>query len=299
MARDDNSDTDQTPTRNDSGTVSLDRRSLVRGGLGVVVAGSLAGCQSLTGSSDGDQGDDEPDDEQAEETGTGTGDGGGDQSEPVVFEDDWADGDLDGWTAYVEGGDAAASVESMSTPSGGSQVLRLAQSTGSGTKLIFGTETAFSGWGQAWSIRTAVHTTALDPDVPYQGFDIVPAYDPAAGDDYTLSFRLGFRDGDSQVRPIEFVGDDVDESSTGTRDWVEGRWYEVELTHDGSGTLQSTVWPTTSSKPSTPTVEASASLPSSGSFPIAIHLNGSRRADFRFSHSFIRLSGDLEQSGSN
>jgi len=307
MGTDQLDDGEETPTSGLPVSTPLDRRSVVRGGLGSVLAGSLAGCQSLLGSTDGegdgedDEGD--TDEEQSEQNGTeqtepGTDDEG-DQSQTVVFEDDWEDGSLDGWTAYAEGGDAAFSVEPMSTPSGGSRVLRLVQSTGSGTELIAGTEAWFSGWDGEWALRTAVHTTTLDIEQDYQKFDIVPAYDPTTGDNFTLSFRLGFRDGDGNVRPTSFYGSDVTETETVRWQWEEDRWYSVEVTHDGSGTLRGTVWPSTSSKPSSPTVEATASLPSEGAWPLAVHLNGNSHAAFQFSHSSIRLSGEFDETNRN
>jgi len=271
------------------------RRSVVRGGLGAVLAGSLAGCQSLLGSSSDAAATESATDASATDTDNDEDSQAGD----AVFADDWEDGSRDGWTLYADSGNAEASVVSIGTPSGGSRVLRLSEYAGDETRVILGTETAFSGWDGAWTIRTAFQTTALDPTAASQTYDILPAYDPTVGDDFSLSFRLGFRDSGGRVLPTGFYGDSVERGGTATFDWDEGRWYQVALSHDGDGSVRGTVWPSDSERPSSPTVEATVAVPSSGSLPVAMHVDGRQYFPLQLSHSFIRLSGDLSRAGDN
>lgn len=297
-------DRDRSGSESSRNLMGMSRRNLLRGSLGAVVAGSLVGCQSLIGSTDsseakpgGEKAESATDTEVVSETAT-PDDGSQDQERNIAFEDDWEDGDLSGWVSYNSGGDASAGIRSMTTPSGGSHVLRLSQSEGSGTELVFGTETEFAGWDGPWGVRTAFHTTALDAEEPYQKYDIIPAYDRATGDDPALAFRLGFRDGNGQVRPTRFYGPNVDSSGTDIRGWTEDQWYEVALSHDGNGGLAGTVWPTGSTRPASPTVEATISTPVTDAWPLAMHVNGNQYTDFQFSHSFISLSGGLERQDS-
>lgn len=265
-----------TGTSGEGNPRTVDRRRVLRGGLGTLLAGSLAGCQSLPGGSDGSAGS-SPDGRTA----------------APAFEDDWADGTLDGWTAYVAEGDADARVERLATPAGNAQVLSLSQSTGGGRALLFGTETAFLGWDDAWTVRTAVHTTALDPRLAFQAYHLLPAFDPDNKKAPLFRCKLGVRNGDGQLVPAGFAGHGVESVRTDDVAWEQGRWYEVELSYDGRERYTARVWPSSSQRPTVATVEASGPPRPADARPFALLINGQDDAPFRVSHSFVRLSGGL------
>ena len=278
------SEAEESETATEASPVS--RRAAVRGGLGAVVTGALAGCvsvPSLTAETTPEPSDDDDTDEE----------GSADTEGNVVFSDDFEDGDADDWVAYLTGGDGSSQVQSMATPGGGSTVLSLSQSEGSGTEYILGTERSFDVWAGPWTIRTAVHTTELDPTEAYQKYELVPGYDTADGDDPALAFRLGVRDGDGDLIPAQFVGTDVGNDATYEVEWAADEWYAVEITHDGTGGYAGTVWPAEEDRPSEPNVTASGPVPSDGARPLALHINGPSYPEFRLSHSVVELRGGV------
>jgi len=256
----------------------IDRRAMLRGTLGVSFAGALAGCQSILG---GEKPDDTTDEEQTETE---------DPEPTVVFSDDWEDGTADGWETVVAGGDGSSQVRQLSSPDAGTGVLSLSQSAGSGTEYILATENDFDVWDEAWTLRTAVHTTDLDPSENYQKYEIIPGYDEANGDDPLLAFRLGIRDGDYDVIPAQFTGEAVESESTYELDWAEDEWHAVEIAHDGDGAYTGTVWPEADTRPAGPNVEASADVSVEATRPLALHINGPSAPEFRLSHAFIELT---------
>jgi hypothetical protein len=256
----------------------VDRRAVLRGTFTVSVVGALAGCQSIFGGAKPDEG---PTDEE-EET---------DEPEATeIYFDDWEDGDSDGWEAFVAGGDGSSQVQQLSSPYIGNNALSLSQSQGGGTEYILATEEDFDIWGEAWTLRTAIHTTDLDPSENYQKYEIIPGYDEANEDDPSVAFGFGVRDDDYNTIPAQFTGEAVESDTTYEIDWAEDVWYNVEIAHDGAGGYTGTVWGESETQPTSHNVEATADVSHDDAQPLALHINGPNAPEFRMSHAFIELT---------
>lgn len=261
------------------GANRVDRRAVLRGTFAVSVAGALAGCQSILGGAESNDSTNEEDEEETE------------ASEPTeVLSDSWEDGDSDGWEPVVVGGDGSSQVQQLASPYEGNNVLSLSQSDGGGTEYILATEEEFDIWDEAWSLRTAIHTTDLDPSENYQKYEIIPGYDEANGDEPAVAFRFGIRTGDYDTIPAEFTGAAVESETTHEVDWAEDTWYNVEIGHDGDGGYTGTVWAESDTRPAGHNVEASVDISDDGDQPLALHINGPNAPEFRMSHAFIELT---------
>jgi hypothetical protein len=213
--------------------VRLDRRSLVRAGL----AGSaflLSGCT-------GDSGAGTPTDDGTDEAteATTTTEPSGPISGP--FRETFEDGDYDSdpqWRAEYEDGIGEVAVVDRQGPDGGGKVLRISDATDEelnerGNRASATLARRITGWDGAWTLDGQFYAA----DVPGGEY----------ADDGHVAIGLYGSNVELLLSPrVELLFFDSEggnrEAQTRERVLDEGRWYNYELSHDGTGTYEATRW---------------------------------------------------------
>lgn len=209
------------------------------------------------------------------------------------FCDDFQDGEYGSdWTAYLGQGDFDAQIESrQDVPNGGTNVLEISETTGGGTDGVLGWRSRQSGWDDAWTVRGLFYTENIGTRAPYTAHSLFLYYD-GNGDDAPIELTLGFRDGDNDEIPFQFVGSELRESETYFPNWQSDTWYHYEASYDGTGTIAGRLWVDGDSRPSTPTIEGQVDGPLTSQRVAALRINGPSSyqisGEFATQHAFFR-----------
>lgn len=222
--------------------------------------------------------------------------------ENADFYDGWEDGEYTtdpAWEVYQQEGDFDATVVDRPAPDGGEKALSVVETTGGGTSGVIGWADSVEGWDGSWTLSGLFYTAEVPLNTPFQGHALHPYYDPTTGES-PLTVRLGFRDGNGNVRPFEIDGALVDTvESSHDPGWQEDTWYRYEVSHDGEGRYEGSLWPANGSRPAEPNAESVGAAPGSDARVGSIRVNGARNRSFDIQHAFMDWRGGTVQPGPN
>lgn len=217
-------------------------------------------------------------------------------SSDARFCDSWNDGDLSGWTKYLDEGNFEATVVNGSdAPTGGAVRLQLSETTGGGTNGVLGWEQGQTGWDTVWTINGMFYTANIGDDSRYTTQRLLLYY---SGDDKDspIMLRLGITGGDGNDVPFKLQGSGVDAGDDASHlpdgGWSEDTWYHYEIDHDGDGGLSGRIWEDGADRPDGPLIQATTELSLDESRVAAFRINGpsSYRLDgeFTIQHGYLK-----------